>query len=1000
MGKNRRQHRSWLKLSFLVVLSFLCVIASTILAQDSAAGKPHSNRNSALSPSESLRSIQHSQVFNAYESVSLLAHEPAVVDPVDAVFDERGRLWVVEMRDYPTLAADARPQGQIRILSDEDSDGLFETSSVFAAELNMPTGLAIWKDGAVVTVAGELLFLRDTNGDGACDTREQWLRGFAKRNEQLRANHPTLGPDGWWYIACGLRGGKVELGTDIQPANPPRKPLEIGSRDIRFKPETGEIEAITGPAQFGLAFDELGNRFFCSNRNPAVQVLLEAAQLEGNPLAGCLPPKVDVMPAGSESQVFPVVSAWTTSNLHAGQFTAACGVFFLQNADGAGDFLVCEPTGSLVKRVRARRDPVAGIYSTEDVLRAKKMDWLASSDAWFRPVNLRNAPVGGLLVIDMHRAVIEHPQWVPDELKQREDERWGDTAGRIFLVGTDGAGRFRKQMQRIRELNLGESNAAQLGELLASKDPWLVETVRRMLLQSADKNLAPALESIILDSEKPLSQRMECLKVLSAKGGANRACERLLLNGETTVELLALALRQVATGNCEVPLGLLQGLVRKRSDPVVLREALACLATSHTSAFSQGTLDHVADSGSPYLLVFAAGALRDHPDRLFVPWVKSLARTQTDWIEHLDFLRQVSERLVLTCSKAKMPSLRRQCLANWGQSEEVQVEVSLLAAFKAMLLRDHKSTMVDIEPVLPRVVEIAHRRTKGLQRELALKLLAASQLKKFWPIFEQFYQSAETVAEQSSMLEVWLQSEDPRAEESLFALLNSSNHRLVSAAVDLSLSKQDRVQVIAARISETPELARKLGPANLDRLRSRARGDLVKVFSKSISSLVDSDRARVIASYRDKLSAPSDPLHGKSVFQKQCASCHRIAEFGFNVGPDISDSRTKTPEQLLVSILDPNRAIDNNYFRVTILTDSDRVIDGVVIDEQADYITLRQKEGKDIRVLRSEIVRLQSTGVSLMPEGMEAQISPQAMADLIAYIKNWRYASGEIPGLR
>ena len=76
------------------------------------------------------------------------------------------------------------------------------------------------------------------------------------------------------------------------------------------------------------------------------------------------------------------------------------------------------------------------------------------------------------------------------------------------------------------------------------------------------------------------------------------------------------------------------------------------------------------------------------------------------------------------------------------------------------------------------------------------------------------------------------------------------------------------------------------------------------------------------------------------------------------------------------------------------------MIDGVVIDEQADYITLRQKEGKDVQVLRSEIVRQQSTGVSLMPEGMEAQITPQAMADLIAYIKNWRYASGEIPGLR
>ncbi|MEC8554585.1 MAG: PVC-type heme-binding CxxCH protein [Planctomycetota bacterium] len=1000
MAKVRRKHWNCLKLSFLGFLSSLWVIASSLPAQDSAANNPESNRSRALLPSESLRSIQLSRFFSENESLELLAHEPAVVDPVDAVFDELGRLWVVEMRDYPMLAADGTPQGQIRILADEDSDGLFETSSVFAGELNMPTGLAIWKDGAVVTVAGELLFLRDTNGDGVCDTREQWLRGFAERNEQLRANHPTLGADGWWYIACGLRGGRVELGSDIQPANSAQKPLEIGSRDIRFKPETGEIEAITGPAQFGLAFDELGNRFFCSNRNPAVQVLLESPQLSNNPLAGILPPKKDVIPAGTDSQVFPIVSAWTTSNLHAGQFTAACGVIFQQSAEGAGDFFVCEPTGSLVKRVRGSRNTVSGIYSTQDLLAPQQKDWVASSDAWFRPVNLRNAPGGGLLVIDMHRAVIEHPQWVPDELKQREDERWGNAAGRIYLAGSQAAGEFSKRLQRIRELKLAEANADQLCELLASEDCWLVETVRRMLLLSADENLAAVLEGIVLDSEKSLSQRMECLKVLSAKGGAHRACERLLVAEETTASLSALVLRQVALGNCDVPLGILQGVLQKHSDPVVLRESLACLATHEMSALSQSTLDRIADSGSPYLLILAAGALRDHPDRLLAPWVMSLESTRTRWHDHLDFLQQASGRLTQVCSTIKLPSLRRQLVLSWEQSESVRVQVSLLAAFNVMLHRDRKATLMDLASVLPRIVEIADGISKGRQRELALQLLAATQFEEYWSRFQQLYRLAKTVAEQTMILEVWLQSGDRKAEETLVALLDSSDHRLVSAAVELSLSTQDRVQVIAHRVSETPGLARKLGPANLGRLKSRARGDSAKVFSKAIADLVDSDRARVITRYRDTLSVSADALHGKSVFQRQCASCHRIGDVGFNVGPDISDSRTKTSEQLLVSILDPNRAIDNNYFRVTILTDSDKVIDGVVIDEQADYITLRQKEGREVPVLRSEIVRQQSTGVSLMPEGMEAQITPKAMADLIAYIKNWRYASGEIPGLR
>jgi putative heme-binding domain-containing protein len=133
------------------------------------------------------------------------------------------------------------------------------------------------------------------------------------------------------------------------------------------------------------------------------------------------------------------------------------------------------------------------------------------------------------------------------------------------------------------------------------------------------------------------------------------------------------------------------------------------------------------------------------------------------------------------------------------------------------------------------------------------------------------------------------------------------------------------------------------------------------------------------------------------VFVKNCVQCHRIADLGVNVAPDISDSRVKKPEQLLADILDPNRAIDNNYFSYSIVDTDGGVHTGVISAETATSITLRQPEGKELTLLRRNIEELKSSGVSLMPVGLEQKITVQEMADLISFIKNWRYLDGSVP---
>ena len=161
---------------------------------------------------------------------------------------------------------------------------------------------------------------------------------------------------------------------------------------------------------------------------------------------------------------------------------------------------------------------------------------------------------------------------------------------------------------------------------------------------------------------------------------------------------------------------------------------------------------------------------------------------------------------------------------------------------------------------------------------------------------------------------------------------------------------------------------------------------------------MDSDRQEVIASYQDALKLEHDLQRGRAVFAKTCATCHRVGDVGVNVGADISDTRTKTPEQLLTNILDPNKAVDGNYFGYSIIDTEGRVHTGIITNETSSSVTLRQPEGKDVTLLRRDIDELVSTGKSLMPVGLEKNINHQQMADLISYLKNWRYVGGNSAG--
>jgi len=915
--------------------------------------------------------------------IELVAAEPLVRDPVAFDWDTRGRLWVVEMADYPLgIDGQGTPGGRLKLLEDADGDGRYDRATLLIDDLAYPNGVMAWKDGALVSAAPEILYVEDTDNDGRLDVQQPLFTGFAEANPQHRVNGFALGLDGW-VRAADADGGQIRSEIDGST-------VEIRGRDIRFDPETGALEPAGGRSQFGRSRDDWGNWFGNTNSVWAWHDVLSDRDLRRNPSAA---------PSGTTQLLEPDTSLYPASEtlarfndpFAANRVTSACGPALYRDEllDIPPSLFICEPVHNLVHRMIL--EPEGASVRGRRAKGEENAEFFASTDHWFRPVMVKTGPDGALWIADMHRAVIEHPEWIPDDWERRIDLRAGEDRGRIYRVVPDDA--------EARPIPWLDGLATpDLVTALDSPNGWQRDTAQRLLMHREDPAVIPELRRLATRAERP-ETIVQTIWTLAILDGLDEATIRFGVDHDhAEVRRHAiLASRLFLTARPEIGALVLQAAA---DDSPRVRFA-AALALGDWEAPEAGR-------------ALASIAARDASDRWIRAAALSSARPHAETIltELLERSEPVPEALLdpllataaSTAGSEGLADLARSILDAVGGGEAIgPASISVLAALLDEADRAGVGLDVDFEGLVPafeagRQIAVDSDRSEA-DRASAVRLLGRQpdrrrdDLKRLTTLLDPTVPDRVQRTAVASLVRLG----DDRVPEALLSGWNAHGPSIRAAILNALLSRRAWVEDLLGAIETGRVQAAEISAADRSKLRSHPDA-AIRSRAETVFGAVASQRADVLERYRSALETAGDPERGRAVFLESCASCHRLEDEGHAVGPDLLALTDRSPEALLVAILDPNRAFESKYAAYNIATTDGRVHSGLIAAETSNGVTLLGEEGERTVLLRSEIEQMASSGQSLMPEGLEEEIDPAAMADLIAFLRELVPPPKPVPG--
>jgi putative membrane-bound dehydrogenase-like protein len=905
--------------------------------------------------------------------LSLVASEPLVANPISIEWDARGRMWVAETPGYPEKErfSGVPRHDTVSILEDRDGDGRMDAKKVFADKLDLVTSLVLHRDGAIVTQAPDILFLRDTDGDGVADVRETLFTGFGIGDTHAVISNLRWGLDGWIYGTQGYSGNDSRhvvnaAGKDFG---------HVGNGIFRFRPDGSAIEVVSayGSNTWGLDFSDENELFFTMANGAHLRHVVVPERVFAGGRTGKVESWADCPDHDRVAPLLVHEDAPYAQIDFVGGFTAASGCCVYTGGAWPEEWrnahFVCEPTVHIVHHDVLTQDGV-----TFRGTKARDAEFLAGRDLWFRPVHMRVGPDGALYVLDFYNQAVVHndtrgPPHGPTNFALRPDR--DHDHGRIWRVQHKSARKLdlpklanadgnalaaalehpnswvRGTAQRL-IVERGASDTAQVAQILHSKLPagritslW---TLQRLLDPRAFEH-ASAWEPMLRDTDA--AARANAVHTAAFAQGLNSDHENwatsritpLLADPSPRVRLAVL----LALGDMEFSgHSALEPIVRAWSsltDPWS-RDAAPALHGQHAQRPPERSVRSVAGRRSASTArtdvpagvavaprgVVALGLRRDQHARNALgsrvgveSGVARLHRDpRTERIGHERADRR-DLRSEGECSADRIADLAAAGLRlaqRWGMTGELRSETDALAARLLPSIENGDRAALKTLVTLP---EHRARAIEASRRQLVPSTRMEDQL---------------------ALVDILGDTDDVTAARLLCDVYSASSAHVQDRMFEKLVARPAWAAPLLDAIEAKRIDARELGPQKLHRLRTHADAAIAARAQAVLAAALPPTKGvdELVASLLPQVDQPGDAVKGRALFTQNCATCHTVAGEGGKVGPDLTGIGVHGAPDLLPIILDPSRAVEAAFHEWTVETEDGRVLGGVLARESADSI--------------------------------------------------------------
>ena len=966
----------------------IAILSGTLMAQD----RP-------LAPEAAAKAMTLPPGFKA----TLFAGEPDVVQPIAFTFDDRGRLWVVECLSYPKWRNDGKGNDRVVIFEDTDGDGKFDKRTVFYDKGSNLSGIEYGFGGIWLCSTPNLIFI-PVRDDKPAGPPQIVLDGWDLKAKHNVFNSLAWGPDGWLYGCNGILS-ESRVG---KPGTPDKDRVAINCGVWRYHPTRKVFEAFahgtTNP--WGLDFNEDGEMFITNCVIKHIWHVVPGAHFERMFGQDLNPHVYKLMPSIAD-HIHWGGGDWTSSRGGKGVHDAAggghahsgCMVYLGDNwpDEYRGNVFMCNIHGNRINRDFL--EPKGSTYVAKH-----GPDFMFANDPWFRGLTLKYGPDGGVFVAD----------WT-DTGECHNYEKVDQTNGRIFKITYGTPKPFKGDLSKLSDLELVKMHG--------HKNEWFANHARRILQERAaagriDPNAISMLRIMVGDG----------LERLGPKPGRLRAFWTRYAIGDLRIGVPSksrysdVAVRQWAIRfflddhrNDRALITSPDGysLATDSDDPVVKLAVLTGLSWWRPDVRGLALADNhdllaQEDDGDPYLQLLCWYAFEPISATNPRVMVDELSRVRSAMIrgffarrlieQDLENLEDVLRWLNVNAATLKASDVLQGIQTGLAGRKQVPMPKEWPAAFKALSASRHEEVrdramqlavlFGDKNALAKLLASVRETQAKPEKRISALELLLQKQLPELLPILRSLLDEPAMRAAAIRGLASYNAADTPELILERYAKLTDGE-------------KSDAIQTLASR----PKFALAL----LDAVETGtvARKDISPFAARQILALKDQqvskrlatvwgtirpaskERAALMAKYKAILTPDTlqkaDPMKGRAVFSKTCATCHKLNGEGGAIGPELTGSQRNNLDYLLENVLDPSAVVAREYTVTNIELKNGRTVSGIVAMETQRALTV-QTPNEKLVIAKSDIETRTPTNVSMMPEGLFDKLNEGELRDLVAYL--------------